>query len=70
MGPFKKYVSCIMAIFTPFDFVTLLILLYHFLCVIHYVLLGNGRMREEKIFCIYGCFSVSRYVKEGRKLDL
>ena len=24
-------------------------------------------MREKKIFCIYGCFCVSRYIKEGRK---
>ena len=27
----------------------------------------NYRMRKKKIFCIYGCFSVSRYIKEGRK---
>ena len=25
-------------------------------------------MREKMIFCMYGCFSVSRYIKEGRKL--
>ena len=27
-------------------------------------------MREEKIFCTYGCFIVSRYIKESRKSHL
>ena len=27
----------------------------------------NYGMREKKIFCIIGCFSVSRYIKGGRK---
>ena len=27
----------------------------------------NYGLREKKIFCINGCFSVSRYVKGGRK---
>ena len=27
-------------------------------------------MREKKIFCINGCFIVSRYIKGGRKLHL
>ena len=27
-------------------------------------------MRENKIFCVHGCFSVSRYIKRGRSLCL
>ena len=27
----------------------------------------NYGVREKKIFCIYGCFSISRYIKGGRK---
>ena len=30
----------------------------------------NYGIREKKIFCIYGCFSKSRYIKEIRKLHL
>ena len=48
---------------------TLLILLYHFPCVIPQSSLRNYRMRENKIFCTYGCFSVLRYIKGGRKPD-
>ena len=32
--------------------------------------LKNYRTREKKIFCIYGCFSESRYIKGGRKSHL
>ena len=27
-------------------------------------------LRKKKIFCVYGCFSVSRYIKGGRKSQL
>ena len=45
------------------------ILLDHFPCAIPQTSLRNYRMRE-KIFCIYGCFSVLIYIKRGRKPDL
>ena len=45
---------------------TLPILLYHLSCNIK----SNKLWKEKKEgFYIYGCFSVSRYVKEGRKSD-
>ena len=47
---------------------TLSILLYHFLCVIHLTSSRNYRMREKKIFCIYGWFSVSCCIDKGRKI--
>ena len=82
MGPFKKYVICIMAFFAQFDFNTLLLPLCYSL----------NFTKKLKIFCMYGCYSVSRspqiqdvnstsyvrsiyvlrlrgYIKEGRKSD-
>ena len=36
----------------------------------NFVTLRNYRMREKKIFCRNGCFTVSRYIKGNRKSDL
>ena len=66
-----------MAFFIPLIFVTL----YQFYSIISSVLftkfhyehgsmLRNYRIREKKIFCIYGYFSVSVYFKGGKKLHL
>ena len=57
MGPFKKYVTCIVAIFTPFNFATL--------CWEK----RSYWMRGNKIFCIYGCFSVSSYINGGTSVN-
>ena len=51
-----------MIFFTPLDLVTLLILLYHFSCVIHETLEW-----EKRRFFAY--MAASRYIKEGRKSD-
>ena len=51
MGPFKKYVPCIMAFFTPFNFCdNLSILLYDFPCVIHKTSSRNYRIGGKKFF--------------------
>ena len=45
---------------------TFSILLYHLQCVIH----KNNKLwneRKEDLLYIYGCFSVSRFIKGGRK---
>ena len=44
---------------------TFSILLYHL--PLGYSLKTNYGMTEKKNFCIYGCFSVSRFIKGGRK---
>ena len=54
-----------MAFFTPFNFVTL--------CQFYVVTspvtsLRNYRIREMKVFCIYSCFSVSRYINGKKKI--
>ena len=67
--PFKKYVTCIMAFFIPLTCVTLF-QFYSITSVVFSLKTTNYGMREEKIFCIYGCFSVSCYIKGGRKLCL
>ena len=54
-------------IFHPIQLRHLLsVLLYHFPFVIHETVLTIYRMREKKIFCIYGCFSASCCIKGGR----
>ena len=62
MRPFKKYVTSIIAFSTWFTFVNFTLPLP--LC--YSLKIRNYRMREKKIFCIYGCFSLSRYIKGGR----
>ena len=58
-------------IFHPIQlFHTLSILHCHFPCVSYQTSLRNYGMRKRKIFCIYGCFTVSRYIKGGRKSHL
>ena len=66
MGTFKKYVACMMALFIPFTCVTL--------CQLYSITspvllkISNYGMRKTKIFCIYGYFLISRFIKGGRKL--
>ena len=65
MGLFKKYVTCTMTFFTPFTFVKPC----QFKPITSHVLFIYG-IKEKKIFCIYGCFSVSRYAKEVKNYIL
>ena len=69
MGPFKKYVTFMMRFFNSFTCVTLCQLhSITFLVLLFYSLkITNSRIRENKIFCMYGCFSVLWYIKEVRK---
>ena len=69
MGPFKKYVTCIMANFTTFNFATLC-QFYSTTSLASFSKFRNYRKRGKKIFCIYGCFSVSSYINGGRKSHL
>ena len=62
MGPFKKYVTCIIPPVSHFVNCTI----SHPLC--YSVKIINHGMREKNINCIYGCFSVSRYIKWSRKM--
>ena len=63
MGPFKKYVTCIMELFISFTCVRLC----QFYCATSPALftrnnrLWNGRKED---YFTYGWFSVSRYIKE------
>ena len=64
--PFKTYVTCIMAFSLPLTSVKL----SQFYSITFFVLFTKNnklRIKEKKIFCIHGCFSVSRYIKGGRK---
>ena len=66
MSTSTKYVTSIIEFFIPFTCVTLFQL-----CSISYPVLlktANYGLRTMKIFCIYGYFSESRYIKEHRKL--
>ena len=64
MGPFKKCVTCIMAIFTPFNF----IILCRFHSTPSFVSFTKNLLNErQEAFYIYGCFSISRYINGGRK---
>ena len=60
MGPFKKYITCIITYFNPFILVTVC----QFYSVPSLVLFNknekNYGIKEKKLFCIYGCFIVSR----------
>ena len=64
MRPFKRYVTCFMAFLIPFTRVTLC--QFHSTTSTVLLKITNYRMRKN-IFCIYGCFSESRYFKGGRK---
>ena len=66
MRPFKKYVTSIMVFFTPLTFVKL-IKFFLSLPLSYSIKTRSYGMKEKKIFCIYGWFSVSRYIEEGRK---
>ena len=69
MGPYKKCVFCIMTFFIhspQLHFVSFI--LYPPLC--YSLKITNYGMREKKIFCIYGCFSVSSYIKGCRRSHL
>ena len=67
---FNKYVTCIMAFFTPFNYFP------HFvsftptlpLCYSHKTLRKNYRMKEKKIFFVYDCFSLSRFIEGVKKI--
>ena len=63
MRPFKRYVTCFMAFLIPFTRVTLC--QFHSTTSTVLLKIANYRMRKN-IFCIYGCFSESRYFKGGR----
>ena len=67
MGPFKKYVTCV----TVGIFHRILLLNFTLSSPLCYSLkIRNYVMREKKIFCIYGYFNVSRFIKGGRKSHL
>ena len=55
-----------MVFFTSFTFVNFTLPLP--LC--YSLKVRNYRMREKKFLCIYGCFSLSRYIKAGRITSL
>ena len=69
-GAIKKYVTSMMSFFTPFNY------LLHFvnftltlpLCYSQ-TSLRYCRMRKNKFF-VYDCFSLSRYIREGKKSHL
>ena len=64
-GAIKKECHLRSGIFHPINLShTFSILLFHLFCVFTKM---NYGMREKKIFCIYGCFSVSGFIKGGRK---
>ena len=62
MGTFKKYVTWIMIFFIPFTSVTLCKLYFKTSLVL--LKTSNYVMRKMKIFCIYGCFSISHYISK------
>ena len=66
MATFKKYVTWIMIFFIPFTCVTLCKL--YFITFPVLLKTSNYGIRKMKIFCVYGCLSISHYIKEDRKL--
>ena len=60
MGPFEKYVTCIMAFFIPSIWVTL----YQVYSFTSPVLFTKQWTERKEDFFIYGCFSVLRYINE------
>ena len=54
----------------PFHLCNNLLILLCRLPLCHSLKITNYGMGEKKIFCIYGYFSVSTYVKRGRKSHL
>ena len=68
-GVIQKVYHLYNGIFLPFTCVTLC--QFYSLSSLSYSLkITNYGMREKKIFCIYGCFNLSRYIKEGKKSHL
>ena len=65
MGPFKKYVTCIMTFFIPFTYVTLC----QFYSITFPLLITkiNKLWNKRKKHFLYIWFTVSCYVKVGRK---
>ena len=57
----------VMAFFTQFSLVTLCQFHSNTSPLLFVTSLRNYRMREKKIFCIYGSFNVSHYYKVGKK---
>ena len=64
-----QIVTYIIAFFTPFNVVTLC-QFYSITSPALFTKLHSEMKREKKIFCIYGCFTISRYIKGGRKSHL
>ena len=71
MGPLKKNVTCMIVIFILFTCVTLC----QFSSITSSITSSSYALKiksygakEKKIFCIYDCFGISRYIKGGRKL--
>ena len=62
MGTFEKYVTWTMIFFIPFTCVTLCKLYFKTSPVLFKI--SNYGMRKMKIFCIYGCFSISHYISK------
>ena len=62
MGTIKKYVTWIMILFIPFTCVTLCKLYFKTSPML--LKISNYGMRKMKIFCIYGCFSISHISKQ------
>ena len=71
MGPFKKYVTCTMAFFTPCDYLPHILnfTLTRPLCYSLNVTKKLQSERKEDVF-VYGCFSLSRYIRGGKKSQL
>ena len=57
-------------IFHPIDLCHTLCQFYAFTSPVLLTIKTNYGMREKKIFCIYGCIRVSRYINVGRKSNL
>ena len=63
MGSFKKYVTCVMAFFTTFNFVRLC-QLYSITSPVLFTKLNLTKKlynERKEVFGIYGCINVNRY---------
>ena len=68
MRPFKKYVTCIMAFFTPFNYLSRFVDFTLTLPLCYSLNFTKKLYNERKEnFFVYGCFSLSRYIKGGKK---
>ena len=68
MVSFKKYVTCIMQFFTSFNYLPHFV---NFTLTLSWCYLLNftKKLQNERKedFFVYGCFSLSRYIKGGKK---